>query len=159
MKLKEAIINAIFILCCLPLVVLYNKIKSLNQDEVFLLDESEKSSYLRTIMIGCLSIVLCCIMYIMILMHFNIKLMLFLLSKVTGKNFDIFNDIISRLIDIRMMHYIALHIHLKSLDNILHKNELESESRIYKDFASKTNLIIKSIEHHRKLYEKFILPT
>ncbi|CAI27472.1 hypothetical protein IMW63_00180 [Ehrlichia ruminantium] len=158
MKLKEAIINAIFILCCLPLVVLYNKIKSLDQDEVFLLDESEKSSYLRTIMIGCLSIVLCCIMYIMILMHFNIKLMLFLLSKVTGKNFDIFNDIISRLIDIRMMHYIALHIHLKSLDNILHKNKLESESRIYKDFASKTNLIIKSIEHHRKLYEKFILP-
>ena len=140
--------------------ILYHKIKllALDQDEEFLLDESEKSSYLRTVMIGCLSTVLCCIMYIMILIHFNIKLMLFLLSKVTGKNFNIFNDIISRLIDIRMIHYIALHTHLKSLDNIPHKNELENESEIYKDFASKTNIIIKSIEHHRKLYEKFILP-
>ncbi|QGR02121.1 hypothetical protein EDL79_00180 [Ehrlichia ruminantium] len=158
MKLKEAIINAIFILCCLPLVILYHKIKLFDQDGELLLDESEKSSYSRAIMIGCLNIVLCCTMYIMILMHFNIKLMLFLLSKVTGKNFDIFNDIISRLIDIRMVHYIALHTHLKSLNRIQYKDELENESKMYKDFASKTNIIIKSIEHHRKLYEKFILP-
>ena len=156
MKLKEANINGLLILCLAPIITLYSRMKILYIKDVFS-EASEESSYLRSVMIGCLNIVLCCIIYIMILIHFNIKLTLFLLSKITGKDFNKINDAISRLLDTRVMHLIILHIHLKFLSYVL-KNRPESKSKIYEDFAHKTNIIIKSIEHHRQLYENFVLP-
>ncbi|ABD44775.1 hypothetical protein ECH_0049 [Ehrlichia chaffeensis str. Arkansas] len=138
--------------------VLYHKMKMLCATGVFSLEESEESNYLRSVMIGCLSVVLCCVIYIMILIHFNIKLMLFLLSKITGKNFKVLNNVISRLIDTQIIHFIISHMHLSFLKHISHKNELNKKYGMYKDLAQKTNIIIQSIEHHRKLYENFILP-
>ena len=156
MKLKEANINGMLILCLAPIATLYNKMNMLYAKSTFS-GEGEESNYLRSVMIGCLNIVLCSMIYIMILIHFNIKLMLSLLSKIIGKDFKELSNVISRLIDTRVMHFIILHIYLKFLSNIP-KNKLDSKSRMYQDFAHKTNIIIKSIEHHRKLYENFVLP-
>ncbi|WP_231243045.1 hypothetical protein [Ehrlichia canis] len=157
MKLKETTINGMLVLCFAPMVAFYHKMKVLFTCGLPLLDGTEESNYEHAVMIGCLSTVLCCVIYIMILIHFNIKLMLFLLSKITGKNFNALNDIISRFIDVSVIHFVISNIHLKFLKCISHKNKSE-DKQIYKDFAKKTNIIIKSIEHHRKLYENFILP-
>ncbi|WP_044171385.1 BAR domain-containing protein [Ehrlichia muris] len=157
MKLKEANMNGVLVLCFAPIIALYHKIKVLCATGVLLLDQ-EESSYLRAVMIGCLSVVLCCIIYIMILIHFNIKLMLFLLSKITGKNLKAFNNVISRLIDVRIIHFIILHMHSEFLKHIFCKNKLNNKYEMYQDLAHNTGIIIKSIEHHKKLYENFILP-
>ncbi|WDM85381.1 hypothetical protein K6025_00590 [Ehrlichia sp. JZT12] len=156
MKLKESNINGMLILCVAPIATLYNRMEMLHTQSTFS-GEGEESNYLRNVMIGCLNLVLCSMIYIMILIHFNIKLMLSLLFKIIGKDFNELNSAISRLIDTRVMHFIILHIHLKFLSNIS-KNKLDNKSKIYEDFARKTNIIIKSIEHHRKLYENFVLP-
>ena len=158
MKIKETTINGMLALCFAPMVAFYHKMKVLFTGDLSLLDGTEESNYAHAVMIGCLSIVLCCVIYIMILIHFNIKLMLFLLSKITGKNFNALNDVISRFIDVSVIHFVISNIHLKFLKCISHKNKSEDEHKIYKDFARKTNIIIKSIERHRKLYENFILP-
>ncbi|RZB12730.1 hypothetical protein DRF75_02490 [Ehrlichia minasensis] len=158
MKLKETTINGMLVLCFVPMMALYHKMKVLFTCDIPSLDGSEESNYSRAVMIGCLSVVLCCVIYIMILIHFNIKLMLFLLSKITGKNFHALNDIISRFIDLRIIHFVISNMHLKFLRYISQIEKSEDELNTYKDFAKKTNIIIKSIEHHRKLYENFILP-
>ena len=158
MKLKEANINGVLVLCFAPIIVLYHKMKILYAKGVLSLDENDESNYLRSVMIGCLSVVLCCVIYIMILIHFNIKLMLFLLSKITRRNFKALNNAISQLIDVRIIHFIILQMHSKFLKHISYKTKLNNKYDIYQDFAYKTNIIIKSIEHHRKLYENFILP-
>ncbi|WP_395878318.1 hypothetical protein [Ehrlichia muris] len=157
MKLKEANMNGVLVLCFAPIIALYHKITVLCATGVLSLDQ-EESNYLRAVMIGCLSVVLCCIIYIMILIHFNIKLMLFLLSKITGKNLKAFNNVISRLIDVRIIHFIILHMHSKFLKHISCKNKLNNKYEMYQDLAHNTGIIIKSIEHHKKLYENFILP-
>ncbi|AHX04808.1 hypothetical protein [Ehrlichia japonica] len=158
MKLKEANINGVLVLCFAPIIVLYHRMQVLCAKGVLSLGESDESNYLRAVMIGCLSVVLCCVIYIMILIHFNIKLMLFLLSKITRKNFKALNNLISRLIDVRIIHFIILHMHSKFLKHISYKNKLNNKYEMYQDLAYKTDIIIKSIEHHRKLYENFILP-
>ncbi|MGN7618881.1 MAG: hypothetical protein ACTJLM_02860 [Ehrlichia sp.] len=156
MKLKEANISGMSILCLTLIVVLYGRMKMLYTKSI-LLDEVEESSYLRSIMISCLNIVLCCIIYIMMLIHSNIKLMLFLLSKITSENSNELHDVVFRLLSTRAVHFIVLHVHLKFLGNIS-KNKLANKSKMYENLANKTDMIIKSIEHHRKLYENFVLP-
>ncbi|QXK92305.1 hypothetical protein HL033_02005 [Neoehrlichia mikurensis] len=111
----------------------------------------EDSNYVRNILIGCLNVVFSCIIYMLILIYCNVKLMLLFMSITNEKrlnHFMLFESLQSKIISLLLNKY-TYHFHNMTNKNSTTKLQHTTNEDIYTKLLESLK-IVNSFHYHVK---------